>query len=491
MKKIQESCLNPINDKKSFGRDVGKLVSGTVIAYVVALFFIPIITRIFSPDIYGVASVFISIVAIITVIACMRYEFAILLPKDDKDAGAVFLLCLIILVCVTLVCIPIMFLFKDMLSELLGNSAVKDYLFLVPIAVFIDGLYLALRYWNTRRARFGMQAATQALQTTAGSGMQFGLGVCGFVVPGSLIAGKIIGNASGMLLLLWQFIRYDFQLIKSSFSFSNIWKQMKRYKKFPMINTPSALLNTISAQLPVFILTGFFSSTVTGLYSLGLQIVLMPGSIIGRSISQVFIQRSSIAIRKGTFGKLVTDVTSLLIILSVLPFALLTIVGGDLFQFVFGSKWFEAGVYVQILGVWAFICFISSPLHDITAVLEIQEIEVIWNFSNIVTRFLSLLIGGILGNVYIALILYSISGIIVYGYYAIWLIIRAGGSLKNIFSSIKTSLIISLIFALIVLFISTVFRLPFLSCLVAIMCGIIYLIVIFKNNELVKQYICR
>ena len=44
--------------------------------------------------------------------------------------------------------------------------------------------------------------------------------------------------------------------------------------------------------------------------------IQMPGAIIGYNISQVFIQRSPIAIRKDTFGKLVTDVTSLLLILS-------------------------------------------------------------------------------------------------------------------------------------------------------------------------------
>jgi len=42
------------SDKKAFGKDVGKLVSGTVVAQVAAILTIPIITRIFGPEIYGV-----------------------------------------------------------------------------------------------------------------------------------------------------------------------------------------------------------------------------------------------------------------------------------------------------------------------------------------------------------------------------------------------------------------------------------------------------
>ncbi|MDD4133107.1 MAG: oligosaccharide flippase family protein, partial [Methanocorpusculum sp.] len=163
--------------KKSFGRDVGKLVSGTVIAQVVGICLTPVITYIFSPEIYGVASTFISIVSIIAVIACMRYELAILLPKDNTDAGAVFLACLIILVCVSLLSIFVMFFFGDSIAGRLNQPTLAQYLYLIPVAVLIDGLYTILRYWNTRRTRFGTQAATQALQSSSASGLKLGFGI--------------------------------------------------------------------------------------------------------------------------------------------------------------------------------------------------------------------------------------------------------------------------------------------------------------------------
>lgn len=486
----EEKAVTETDSKKCFGKDVGKLVSGTVIAQVVAICLTPIITRIFSPEIYGVASVFFSIVTIITVFSCLRYELAILLPEDDKDAGALFLTCLLILICVSLVCIPVLFLFGDLIAELLGNAAVKNYLFLIPIAVFIDGLYIALRYWNTRRKRFGTQATTQALQSVSSNGLKLGFGAVGLVNPGSLIGGQIIGHGLGMLIILVQVIRCDFALIRSSISWENIRVQMVKYKKFPMYNIWGAFLNTISWQIPVFMLTAFFSSTVTGLYALGMTMVQLPMGLIGSSISQVFLQRASIAKHNNTLSDLARDTCSVLVILSVLPFALLSILGGDIFGIFFGPEWAEAGVYVQILGLWAMVWFVTSPLTPIAIIAEKQEINLIYNIIILITRFASLLIGGIYGSVYLALFLFMVSGVIVYagiGYLCV--VIWAKTSLKEIWRQVKQPVIISFFLASFVLILSYLHISSLVLCGISILVALIYVFYIFKTQPLVRSYI--
>lgn len=86
-----QQLLDAKSDKKAFGKDVGKLVSGTVVAQVVGIILIPIITRVFSPEIYGLATIFISIVSILTVVSRLRYELAILLPKGEEKSMVCFL----------------------------------------------------------------------------------------------------------------------------------------------------------------------------------------------------------------------------------------------------------------------------------------------------------------------------------------------------------------------------------------------------------------
>jgi O-antigen/teichoic acid export membrane protein len=82
--------------KKAFGRDVGKLVSGTLVAQIIGFLAYPVITRLFAPSVYGTFAVFLSLVSIITIISCLRYEQAIFLPKDNRDGGAIFYVCLIL-----------------------------------------------------------------------------------------------------------------------------------------------------------------------------------------------------------------------------------------------------------------------------------------------------------------------------------------------------------------------------------------------------------
>ena len=61
-------------------------MSGTVISQIIAILVSPILTRIYSPDDYGVFGVYASIVGIVGVIITLKFEAAILLPKDNGKA---------------------------------------------------------------------------------------------------------------------------------------------------------------------------------------------------------------------------------------------------------------------------------------------------------------------------------------------------------------------------------------------------------------------
>jgi len=69
------------SDRKS----VLTLVGGTSIAQALSFLFSPIQTRLFSPEVFGELSVFGSITGIVGIIICLRYELAIVLPKDDDE----------------------------------------------------------------------------------------------------------------------------------------------------------------------------------------------------------------------------------------------------------------------------------------------------------------------------------------------------------------------------------------------------------------------
>jgi O-antigen/teichoic acid export membrane protein len=138
-------------------------------------------------------------------------------------------------------------------------------------------------------------------------------------------------------------------------------------------------------------------------------------SLIGNSIAQVFFQRSAEAHAEGKLAPLVRGAFQRLVVFSLFPLLTLTFIGADFFGLVFGPAYTEAGVYTQILSVWTFFWFISSPLSTLFATLEKQELSLNLNLLILVTRFLSLFVGGLYHDPRLAIILFSASGVVTYG----------------------------------------------------------------------------
>jgi len=399
-----------------FAADVLTLVSGTAVAQVIAIIASPVITRLYGPESFGLLALFTSITGIIGVIACMRYELAIMLPSDDKDSINILGLCFLMVTIITVITSIGLFLGSGALLSILNAQDLAPYVWLVPPFIFVSGLFLALNYWNSRTRHYGRLSIARVTSALTTTGTQLGAGFGGFASGGSLIGASLVGSAVSTGVLGGQIWREDGALIKRNLSWNGIVAVLRRYKKFPLIDSTSALLNTISWQLPVLLLSAFFSPVIVGFYALGMMVLQTPVSFIGGAIAQVFFQRAAEAKREGTLDILVENVFRVLIIVGLFPILILTLIGRDLFSVVFGAIWQEAGIFAQILGLWIIFWYISSPLSTIYIVLEKQDFGFKFNVANLITRLLSLLIGGILQSVYIALILFGISGIIVYGY---------------------------------------------------------------------------
>ncbi|HHV34617.1 MAG TPA: oligosaccharide flippase family protein [Syntrophomonadaceae bacterium] len=410
----------------AFATDVFKLVTGTTFAQLIVVLASPLLTRLYGPEAFGFLTIFTSISSILGVIACMRYELAIMLPKTDEEAANLLGLCLLCVAVVSGLTIPALYIGGDALVSLLGAPGLAPYLTLIPPFVFINGVFLALNYWNSRTRHFGRLSVARVTSTFATIGTQLGAGFAGYATGGSLIGANLVGVSISTGALGGQIWRDDRVLLCRSISRQGMISGLKRYKKFPLIDSSSALLNTVSWQLPAFLLAAFFSPAVVGFYALGFRMLQLPMSLIGSSIAQVFFQRASEARSDGTLPLLVENVFRVLVVIGIFPVLTVTIVGPELFAVIFGDVWVEAGLYAQILSIWAFVWFISSPLSTIWIVLEKQEFGIRVTLLNFITRIISLVLGGISGSPVVALLLFAMSGFFVYGYLNVKLMVLSG-----------------------------------------------------------------
>lgn len=388
---------------------------------------VPIVARLFAPEAFGVAALFASIAGIIGVIACLRYELSIMLPKTDEEAANLLGLSLFFVLIITGISALIIFFAGDVIADLLKSPDLKKYLWLTPVSVFGGGTFLALNYWNSRTKHFGRLSIARVVSSVVAQTTKLGAGFSGFVSGGVLIGTGILGQIVSTLVLGGQIWRDDRRLFKANIRWKKMIAGLKRYKKFPIYGTWSALLNTASQQLPTLLLAFYFSPKIVGFYALGQAVLSMPMGLVGGAVAQVFFQKASEARNHtGNLSKVVEEVFKRLVSLGIFPILLLTLIGKDLFIVAFGARWAEAGIYMQILGLWIFFQFISSPISTLFAVLEKQHYGLLFNSVLFVTRAASLIIGGMTGDVRFTLFLVASTGVACYGFLCFWLISKAG-----------------------------------------------------------------
>ncbi|MBK6710112.1 MAG: oligosaccharide flippase family protein [Chloroflexi bacterium] len=412
--------------------DVLKLVSGTTLAQALTVASAPFLTRLYGPEAFGLLALFVSIVNVIGVIACLRYELAIMLPEKDEEAANVLGVSLLIATTISVFLIPLVWLMGRSVVGWLKAPELVNYLWFIPPVVFVGGIFLALNYWNSRTRQFGRLSLVRVTSTTTTTGIQFGAGLSGHTSGGGLIAAYMAGSTIATLILSGQLWRDDGPQLRQSVNWSTMTTVLKRYRKFPLYDAWAGLLNAISWQLPAFLLSVFFSSTVVGYYALGNQLLRLPMSLVGNSIAQAFFPRAAEAKLDGTLAVVVENTFRYLVMLGMFPMFMLAIIGQDLFVIAFGESWAEAGVYTQILSIWMFFWFISSPLSTLFRVLEKQEFSLGLNIAIFVSRLVSLGIGGWLNNARLSLLLFSISGFILYGYLGLSIVFASGVPWRNV-----------------------------------------------------------
>ena len=200
----------------SFAGDVLKIAGGTTFAQILSVLATPILTRIYGPESYGLSALFVSIVATVGVVACLRYELAIMLPKRDEDATNLLAASLILAGVVSLLTVPAIYYAGDFIIESLKSPGLGPYLWLVPIAVFANGAVLAFNYWISRTRHFGSLSIARVASSIADNRLSARSGICRLCYGGSLIIANIIGSAASAAMLGARVWRNDMRLLKMS-----------------------------------------------------------------------------------------------------------------------------------------------------------------------------------------------------------------------------------------------------------------------------------
>jgi O-antigen/teichoic acid export membrane protein len=396
----------PSSIKGEFFRNVFTLISGTTLAQIISLAIYPVLSRMYTPDDFGIFALFMSILTITNMIATAKYELAILMPGKDEDGLNLVGLSAAITVLVSMVLMVPVILLNRKLAAMLGNENIAFWLYLIPVSTFLNGLYQSLNYWSIRNKRFRNITAANVSQSLSNSAVKLGAGAL-VAGPFGLIAGAIIGQLTGFLAFLLNFMRKD--RAKLDWIRQSRMKSLAgEYYRFPKYNMLLGINNSFSGSLPVFVITAWFSTAVAGLYSFGLTMIFRPMNLVTTALSQVFSQR--VISKVNGSQPILDDVRRLFIRMlqfSVLPFGLVAVFAPSIFKVVFGPEWQDAGEYTRILIPWLFAVFLSAPFAFLPDLFKKQGTALLIDLVKLLLRASALFAGVYFGDIFVTLILLS------------------------------------------------------------------------------------
>ena len=395
--------------KDAFSKNVLILFAGTTIAQAIPLAVSPVLTRLFTPEDFGLFALYFGISQIISVFMAGRYEMAIILPEKDEDAVNIVALSLAITLLISLLCLIIVLLLRFFIPTQLTNPNIVNYLLLMPITILALGVSSVFNFWLNRKEHYKSISGGKISRSIFSSFFSIGFGLTVLKTGGLIIADTIGQLVSGIFVFL-KSLKYDKKLI-SQVSKQNMLMQAKRYKQFPKFNLLSGLLEKGSGQVPVIFLTSFFGPAITGFFSLSQRLIAAPEILISVSIGNVFRQKANVEYaEKGNCVDIFMTLFKLLLKIGIVPFTLLFVLAPFLFSFIFGPDWRVAGEYAQIMTVMFFLSFVVSPLSNMFFIAEKQRIDLIiqiFLFSFVCISF----VAGykIFNHPKIAILLYSVT----------------------------------------------------------------------------------
>jgi lipopolysaccharide exporter len=413
------SPLSLARGSNRFASDVLTLVFGSASAQVLTIVAAPLVARLFAPEAFGMVAVFSSITGVISSVVGMRYELSIVLPEKDEDASNNMAVSLFFILLISSATAALIGFAGRPLLRVLHADGLRSYLWLVPVIVLLNGIFSALNYWSTRKKKFGQITVAQFSTTAFFVGTQITAGITGHTSGGVIIVLTVLSMAFSTVFLVWVNLRECSHWFLTSVTPVNMLVALKRYSDFPKYSTASALLDNLVFQMPIFLLSSFFSAGVVGQYALGNRLLRIPINLLGTNISTVFFPHAAQAHQQHSLDQSVSTMLRYLISLIVFPSVMLALVGDHIFTVAFGATWAEAGVYTQILSPLLLFWFISLPLGIIFNVLERQALQLWLTAIVLASRIASLVIGGYIGYPRLSLAIFSVSGAVVYGYYCL------------------------------------------------------------------------
>lgn len=390
-----------------FLRSILTLASANVVGQIILLAATPFVTRLYTPHDVGVFAAFNALMSSCLVASSLRYEFAIPLPRSERNGRLLVALSLILNGITCILAAVILFFWGRDLSQLVNVPQLASVLWLLPFVLFGAGSYKVFRMWAVRQHDFKAVAHTRILQSLANATLQIAGGVAGLGAVG-LIIGQFFGFSAGLFRLARGSLDRSADL-RRGINRRRVRVLARRYDRFPKFDVAGSVLDTVSTQFPNLLLAAMFGPVVAGFYSIADRVLGAPAGLLGQAIGQVLYARSRQALLNGTINRMVTVTVAGLSATLILPALIVFFFGASIFSLIFGEAWRQAGVFSSILVLGFAVQVVYSSISVLLLASEGQKKNLFIHAILLIVKIMAISYGYYVGDAYVAVMGYAVA----------------------------------------------------------------------------------
>ena len=389
-----------------FAKDTAVLTIGTAVAQLVAIAAMPVMSRLYTPADFGLLAVFLAVSSIVATAITLRYETAILLPKEESESVSLVLLSLALALLLGLVVGIIAWLLPEKIRVMLGVDALGDWLPIAVLAGVATAVLAIGTSWLNRQRAYIKMTQLRIIQSGVGAVCGITLGIYGYTT--GLLTAQI-----GSLLVVTAVVMVSLRAMHAQWRKQAIRNVATKHSAVPKYLLPAALLDVVTLQLPVLLITAWFSSDEAGQFSMAWKILALPMALIGGAVGQVFLQRfSNVWPDAQSARRLLYGTWKVLALVGVLPTILVVVFGEQLFTWVLGNAWGGAGRMAAVIAPMLLAMLVSSPTSGTFLVLGMQKYSLRFGIASLIYRPACLSFGFISGNLLHGLLLFTFAEIL-------------------------------------------------------------------------------
>ena len=374
--------------KKDFIKNVGTLVTGSVIAQLIGFISIIYLSDLYSPDEFGLLEGILKMATVLVAIAGLRYEVAIVVENDRDKAQNITRLSILLNLSTSLLLFAIVFLFKDPIARFfkIENS---NMLYFLPVLVGLMSSTETLMYWRNRSKEYSIISNNRVLTSISSVGYKLSHPFLNLLKTNGLVLGHLLGQVVALVHISRRLPFTVFAITQSTLK-----QTAKEYRSFAVFSSPAALFNILATSMPVFMILAFDGTASAGFFGNAYKLSYLPMSMLAMALSNVFFERiSRLKNDKEAASDMAHWLFNVMFGVALLPVVILTVWGDEIVPFILDDEWKESGVYIQITILFYFSMFMTSSFSSAFSTYNKLNQQLIYNASFLVCSSAALYIG--------------------------------------------------------------------------------------------------